>query len=71
MNHIATWEMEKAWDRGQRSWERWLDACEALYKPEHADFDGDQKVDGYSLDTMLDYYREGLTPKAAVARLPK
>lgn len=69
--HQDVWQMERAWDHGYSAWERWLDTCEKLYKPEYPCFDGDHKVDGYSLDTMYDYYREGLPPKAAVARLPK
>lgn len=33
-------------------------------------FDGNQAIDGYSLDAMFDAFREGMTPAEAVSSLP-
>ena len=40
-------------------WLAWIDEAEALFG--HS-LDGDQALDGYSLDYAYDAYRDGLTP---------
>lgn len=35
------------------------------------DLDGDQKTDGYSLDTCFDMFSDGLTPEQAAAEIDK
>lgn len=49
-------------------WERWVDAVEALLGH---DADGDQTIDGYSLDGFYTAWKSGTTPEQALAETAK
>lgn len=58
--HNDVWEMEKAWEpHGPQPWDSYVDKCVRLLGVEHGD--GDEKTDGYSLDTMNDAYCAGVS----------
>lgn len=58
--HQDVWEMETAGERGDRAWSRYVDKCCALIGV--SDLDGDELVDGHSIDSANDAFRAGVTP---------
>lgn len=62
MNHLDVWELEKAWEAGDASWDRFVTAIEKIIgRP----LDGDEG-DGLSLDGAYKAMREGLNPQTYV-----
>ena len=59
-DHLAIWEMEMAWDRSHKSWCKYINAFLKAMGETHDD--GDERTDGYSLDSMYDAYRAGMKP---------
>lgn len=60
MNHIEVWEAEN--HNPAATWETWISKVEAIAG---IDADGNLSEDGYSLDTFLDMFEAGWTPKEA------
>lgn len=60
---MAVWESE---DTTPGAWERWIDALENFLGH---DLDGNFRQDGYSLDGCWAMFLEGLTVRAAAARV--
>jgi hypothetical protein len=71
-HHLDIWELERAWEAGDRAWERFLGECERLLGLEVGSLDGNEAEDGWSLDSAHDAFKAGLTPAEYVAarRLP-
>lgn len=64
-NELIAFESHEA--TGGNPWLAWIAQAEQIVG--HA-LDGDQTVDGYSLDFALDAFRTGKTPKEYVATIP-
>ena len=51
-----------AMSRTDRAWNHWLKAADAaLGLPADTDCDGDERFDGYSLDTAYEAFEEGIS----------
>lgn len=62
MNHLEMWDLERAWEMGDASWNRYVTAIERIIgRP----LDGDEG-DGLSLDGAYKAMREGLDPQTYV-----
>lgn len=58
--HQEVWQMERAWEPdGPQPWDSYVDKCVHLLGVKHED--GDEATDGYSLGSMHDAYRAGLS----------
>jgi hypothetical protein len=70
--HLDIYELERAWEAGDRAWERFLAECERLLGLKTGSLDGNEAEDGWSLDSAHDAFKAGLTPALYVAarRLP-
>lgn len=62
MNHLDMWDLEKAWEAGDASWDRYVTAIEKIIGRK---LDGDEG-DGLSLDGAYKAMREGLDPRTYV-----
>lgn len=62
MNHLEVWDLEKAWEAGDASWERYVAEIKKIIG---RDLDGDEG-DGLSLDGAYRAMREGLKPQTYV-----
>lgn len=59
--HQDVWTMEKAWEpEGPQPWDHFVDSVCAMLGVTNDD--GDEMADGYSLDTMHDAFRAGMSP---------
>ncbi|GAB4987850.1 hypothetical protein MAHJHV61_33170 [Mycobacterium avium subsp. hominissuis] len=65
-DHADIWAYESA-SCEPTPWESWIDAVESALGH---DPDGDQAVDGYSLDGFYDMWKKGLTPSEAASSVP-
>lgn len=59
--HMATEAAGLAGDRSERAWLAWAAKVEARLGH---DLDGDQEIDGYSIDFALDAFRAGTSVSA-------
>lgn len=66
MNHFEFAALESYVSPGERAWLRWVAAAE---KTLGHDLDGDQSVDGYSLDCAYDAFAAGLSIAEFVAEV--
>ncbi len=67
--HLALWQSETAVDSSERAWLRWIAKVE---RPVGHDMDGDEAVDGYSLDFAYDVFSWGdYTPEEYIAEFYK
>jgi hypothetical protein len=68
-DHLETWEMEQAWERGDAAWAFFVAECERLLGLPEGGLDGDEASgrDCFSLDSAHDAFRAGSTPQAYVA----
>lgn len=67
MNHLEFAALEsKALE--PHPWDFWIEAAEQLAGHE---LDGDDDVDGYSLDAAHDAFERGITPEAYVASIKR
>ena len=64
-DHADIWAYESAMC-APTAWESWIDEVERLLG--HS-ADGDQAVDGYSMDGFYEMWKAGLTPPFAVGQL--
>lgn len=64
--HYALFLSETYVSPQERAWEAWTKKVEALLG--HS-LDGDQEVDGYSLDYAFDFFDDGATPEEYVAEI--
>ena len=64
MNHIELWQSETHVSKSERAWLKYIKAVEV--KLGH-DLDGDQDVDGYSIDTCHDFFCDGADVEQAVS----
>lgn len=61
--HHDVWNMEQAWEpRGPQPWDSYVDKCVRLMGVKHDD--GDEATDGYSLGSMHDAFRAGISAEA-------
>lgn len=65
-DHAAIWAYESAACQ-PTAWERWIDQVEALLG---RSVDGDQRVDGFSLDGFYENWKASMSPAEAVAAIP-
>lgn len=66
--HMTTWLYENLTSPIERGWLKWVPAVEALLGH---DLDGDQRVDGYSMDYAFELFESGLTPAEAAAKIER
>lgn len=64
MNHIEVFEMEKRSEAVDRKWSRFLDEVEIHMGLAKGSMDGDEAVDGYSLDSAYDAFRAGISARS-------
>lgn len=58
--HLDVWQMERAWEpEGPQPWDSYVDKCVRMLGVEHED--GDEAIDGYSLDSMHAAYQAGMS----------
>ena len=78
-SHNDIWIMERASERTDRSYDQFLIECARKYffapfgttADKAAEmFDGNEGVNGYSLDAMYERYRDGCTSDEAISCLP-
>ncbi len=64
--HLELWVSENRVSKSEMSWNRWTNRAEKLFGH---NLDGDQDIDGYSLDYAYKAWQDGLTPKQYVAKV--
>lgn len=59
MNHLQVYQFEKYVPKEERDWLSWAGTAEKVLG--HS-LDGDNAINGYSLDYAYDYFKLGATP---------